>query len=62
MVLGSDSGEKPSLPGTPDGWVGKEKGETGGGGGAVVREIPGGGLGGELTKQSLAMKRNLKKR
>lgn len=47
MVLDSDSGETPSLPGTPDGSgsVGKEKGETGGGGGAVVREIPGVGWG-----------------
>lgn len=45
VVLGSDSGEIPPLPGTPDGWTGKEKGGDWGGAGAVVREIPGVGWG-----------------
>lgn len=45
VVLGSDSGEIPPLPGTPDGWAGKEKRGDWGGAGAVVREIPGVGWG-----------------
>lgn len=55
-----------SPPRNLDGWAGKEKGETGGGGGAAVRETPGVGCGGggwgggKPTKQSPTLERDLR--
>lgn len=60
MVLGSDSGRR--LPSQEPPWLHREgKGGDRGWRWGCGQGNPGGGLGGELTKQSLAMKRNLRK-